>query len=113
MDPSLRTARSLQNGFAVGIVRNSFGDPVLRSKVLTPALQTSRRPLFSSASTPRSGPAVALESIHFAAVFPPAGMRQTLLVPQLPTMMVPSEVEVMLSGKRFLLGIEMIAGSAA
>jgi hypothetical protein len=28
-------------------------------------------------------------------------------------MMAPSAVEVMLSGKRFLLGIEMMAGSAA
>src|SRR6185369_89792 len=112
IDPSLRTARSLQNGFVVGMVRVSLGAPVFRSKVRTPALQTSRRPDFSSASTPSKGPAP-LTSIHLAAVLPPAGTRQMLLVPKLPMMMVPSLVEVMLSGKRFLLGIEMTAGSAA
>src|SRR5262245_6357239 len=111
MDPSLRTARSLQNGLAVGRVRASLAAPVLRSNVLTPALQTSRRPDFSSASTPSSGPAALLASIHLTALLVPTGMRQILFVPQLPMMMVPSLVEVMLSGNRFLLGIEITAGS--
>jgi hypothetical protein len=48
---------------------------------LTPAWQTSKRPDFSSASTPSKGPLVVLASIHWAALFSPAGMRQTVLVP--------------------------------
>jgi hypothetical protein len=36
-----------------------------------------------------------------------------VLAPKLPTMMAPSEVEVMLSGNRFLLRMVIMAGSAA
>ena len=36
-----------------------------------------------------------------------------VLVPKLPMMMAPSAVDVMLSGNKFLLGIEMMAESAA
>ena len=46
-------------------------------------------------------------------MFSPGGMRQIVLVPKLPMMMAPSAVEVMLSGKRFLLRMVIIAGSAA
>src|SRR5262245_24487748 len=113
MEPSLRTARSLQNGLAVGMVSASFVAPVLRSNVFTPALHTSKRPDFSSASTPSNGPVALIPSIHFCAVIVPAAMRQMLFVPQLPMMIVPSFVDVMLSGNRFLLGIEITEGSAA